>query len=450
MIKKWTSSTHAVSDIRDWNTQGNLILQPDYQRREVWSDASKMMLVDSILNGIPMPKIFVATSIKDDKTVRSVIDGQQRITTILTFLEDGFALAAPYQGPYLNKKFTGFPQEAREIFLSYEIDFNQARGLSDKDLREVYSRVNRYIVPLNKQELRKADYPGDFLKLAEELANLEFFDESGVFNAAARRRSTDVEYVCELLAGILVGITDKKNAIDDCCLKYQEWQEPGKEQTSNIFISVIKDIENLFSEARQLRKTRWKQKADFYALFFAIRDLRAEGHNLPNTPTALRTDLTLLEEHIAPSSDIALLRTYALYCVSQANSASSRRWRIMFLTAILRGTYAKSISDLVQPVILMQLAWEMLDSDEVLVRGENLWPSWDVTSESSGFNLQQLTRDALVLAWPANTEHFQLCNAKMFHESKSVDISESNKIHGAVLSKIENQLATLDLDRLDD
>ena len=63
MSKKWRASTHAISDIRDWNQLCILILQPDYQRKEVWGDPAKVMLIDSILNGIPMPKIFVSSSI---------------------------------------------------------------------------------------------------------------------------------------------------------------------------------------------------------------------------------------------------------------------------------------------------------------------------------------------------------------------------------------------------
>jgi len=67
MSKKWISTTHPISDIRDWSKAGTLILQPDYQRREVWGPAAKIMLIDSILSEIPMPKIFVSSHIKNDK-----------------------------------------------------------------------------------------------------------------------------------------------------------------------------------------------------------------------------------------------------------------------------------------------------------------------------------------------------------------------------------------------
>ena len=74
----------------------------------------------------------------------------------------------------------------------------------------MYSRVNKYTVQLNKQELRRADFPGDFIDLAEELSELEFFEKSKIFSVKQRRRMLDVEYIEELLGIMLEGIQDKK------------------------------------------------------------------------------------------------------------------------------------------------------------------------------------------------------------------------------------------------
>ena len=82
-MKSWNSSPHPISDIRDWKQLERLEIKPDFQRLEVWSDAAKVMLMDTILRGIPMPKIFVSSVIKNDQVHRTVIDGQQRISAIL-------------------------------------------------------------------------------------------------------------------------------------------------------------------------------------------------------------------------------------------------------------------------------------------------------------------------------------------------------------------------------
>lgn len=56
----WNISPHPIADVRDWSDAGRLELQPDFQRREVWAQSAKIMLIDSILSDIPLPKIFLA------------------------------------------------------------------------------------------------------------------------------------------------------------------------------------------------------------------------------------------------------------------------------------------------------------------------------------------------------------------------------------------------------
>lgn len=136
------------------------------------------MLIDSILKNIPMPKIIVHSIIKDGRVYRKVIDGQQRIKSILSYLKDEYSLSSPYEGPYVGLKFSQLPEEegkqVQTAFLSYLIDFNELKNATDEDAREIYSRLNKYNIPLNKQELRKADFPGEFLNLSEFKAELPF------------------------------------------------------------------------------------------------------------------------------------------------------------------------------------------------------------------------------------------------------------------------------------
>lgn len=431
MAKKWQSSPHTIADIREWNGNGTLLLQPDYQRREVWGDAARVMLIDSILNDIPMPKIFVSKAIKDMRTYRSVIDGQQRITTILSFLNDAFVLEDPYNGPYGGKKFSELPDEVRDEFLLYSIDFNEASGLPPEELREVYSRVNKYLVPLNRQELRKADFPGEFLKISEELANLDSLDDMGLFNATARRRSLDVEYVSELLAAQLRGISDKKDAIDECCRDYAAWPEAESAAARFEFEGAISDIAKIFDSTYPMKKTRWKQKADFYSFFFAVLTLRRAGLALPADLSFLRQDLTLLDNRIAPTSEVPILSKYAVYCVSQANSASSRNWRMAFIKAILRGSYAGSVDDQEQRDIVSETASDIRFAIDPNFNGEDRLPSEGfVCGGCGGYEEGETSLGRSVLYWPAGSMVFQLANAKWAHSKCKDDIQAAAIIEG--------------------
>ncbi|KAF0812242.1 hypothetical protein IGB42_03232 [Andreprevotia sp. IGB-42] len=452
MAKKWQSSPHTIADIREWNENGTLLLQPDYQRREVWGDAARVMLIDSILNEIPMPKIFVSKAIKDMRTYRSVIDGQQRITTILSFLNDAFQLEAPYCGPHEGRYFATLPEGVRDDFLLYSIDFNEASGLSPEELREVYSRVNKYLVPLNRQELRKADFPGEFLKISEELANLDALDDMGLFNATARRRSLDVEYVSELLAAQLRGISDKKDAIDECCRDYAVWPLAESTAARAEFEGAISDISKIFDSTYPMKKTRWKQKADFYSFFCAVLTLRRSGLALPTDLSFLRQDLTLLDSRIAPTSEVSILSKYAVYCVSQANSSSSRNWRMAFIRAILRGTYAGSIHEREQRNILSETASDIRFAIDPNFNGDGCPPAKGFVCEGCGrYDEGETSLGRSILYWPAGSSVFQLSNAKWAHSAckddlNAVTIIEGTEIPGVIEDDYEHDDEEIDGD----
>lgn len=109
----WVSSSHPISDVRDWHLVNRLNLKPDYQRTEVWSEAAQIMLIDTILQNIPMPKVFLTARIVDRRTYRTVIDGQQRLRAILRFINDDLALNPPFKGEYPGCKFSELPDSVQ-------------------------------------------------------------------------------------------------------------------------------------------------------------------------------------------------------------------------------------------------------------------------------------------------------------------------------------------------
>lgn len=341
VFMKWKSAHYPISDIRDWRNEEKLEIRPDFQRKEVWSAAAKIMLIDTILNNIPMPKIYVESIMRDGKTYRIVIDGQQRLTAIFDFLDDKLALKKPYEGILAGKKYSDLPQEDQDKILGYEIDFNAIENPTEEEVRSLYSRVNKYTVQLNRQELRKADYSGDFIKLAEELVELPFFEEGRVFSAKMTRRMLDVEYVEELLCVLLDGIQDKKKCIDEFCEKYAVFEE-GVEAVRQKFVDVLNDINIIFDEEAEMDfvKSRFRQRSDLYSLFAAIAYLQKNKQVIVREKLpALRAELKELDEKIEPMSENEQYREYAIRCTSDANSQSSRKWRRDFLLSFIQKAY---------------------------------------------------------------------------------------------------------------
>jgi hypothetical protein len=362
------------------------------------------MLIDTILRGVPMPKIFTWNEIVNGSTHRRVIDGQQRISAILGFLRGEFALESPYTGPHAGARFDQLPPTEQTKFLRYQIDFNEALDFDEVEVREVYSRVNKYSLPLNKQELRRADFPGRFLDLADELSINEYLDEQRVFTVAQRRRMGDVEFVAELLAGMIEGPQDKKGDLDYFFERYADWSDADVVRTRDEFLAAIAEFRRIFPEDElPLRATRFRQKSDFYSLFLTIVDFNrngfvGEGKDLSH----LRRDMRLLDRFIAPQSPVVILSEYAIKCVSQANSISSRSWRRDLLTMVLNGTFRQQPPydrDLEKFADLFEQLREENPAglfDQCVVCGQD--PSAHQGTER-------------VLAWPSGATEFQLSNA---------------------------------------
>ena len=327
---KWESYSHPISDVRDWADNERLELRPDFQRNEVWTQAAQIMLIDTILKGIPIPKIYIKSIVKNEKTYRIVVDGQQRLTAILKFIRDELPLKKPYQGAYFNMKYSELPESVHDDFIRYKIDINEIFNPSDEEIRDLYSRVNKYTVQLNKQELRKADFPGDFISLAEKISENSFFDTSKIFSVKHRRRTLDVEFIEELLAIKLEGVQDKKDYLDKVCEKYIILD--NKEDIEQKFLGVIEDISQIFDlEKFPICDTRFKQKSDFYSLFACVLQLR-EGKELRiEKLEEVRNELRVMDEYIGPQSDNDEYREYATRCLSDANSIANRNWRTEFM-----------------------------------------------------------------------------------------------------------------------
>jgi hypothetical protein len=407
---RWDSTQISIGDILDLKNSNRLELRPNFQRQEVWTEVAKVMLIDSILKNIPIPKFYIRREVRGGATFRAVIDGQQRFRAILDFMDNKFALKSPPCEAHLhNKKFIDLEEVDKEKFdqfINYRIDMNEITSATDDEVRQMYSRVNKYMKPLTKQELRRADFPGNFLSISEGLALSEILEEFKIFTPANRRRMADVEFVSELLALIIrEAPLDKKEQLDTFYDEFANWAEPHRGNAIKHFQEILNDCKTIFDGETlpTLDKTRFRQKSDFYGLFGAISSLQKLGGSLAEKELLMiRKDLVFLDAYIKPSSHIEMLKDYAIRCVSDANSASSRRWRIDFLKNIMAGTYLQEASQSFQNIAV------------AILYDKALGGSSSTEVETCAFSKQQFspTLENSVVGWFKDNGIFQISNAQ--------------------------------------
>ena len=81
---------YKVADFLQWQRAGDLELAPVFQRRSVWNRKAKSYLVDTVVRGLPTPIIFLSRPdrpLNSLHAVREVVDGQQRLRTLIGFID---------------------------------------------------------------------------------------------------------------------------------------------------------------------------------------------------------------------------------------------------------------------------------------------------------------------------------------------------------------------------
>ena len=93
-----SSQPTPVQTIYNWYRNGVLVVNRKYQRKLVWTLQEKQKLIDSILNQYPIPLVLLAERLNRSPSAFEILDGLQRLHTIVSFIENNFSTidAPPY------------------------------------------------------------------------------------------------------------------------------------------------------------------------------------------------------------------------------------------------------------------------------------------------------------------------------------------------------------------
>ncbi|GAA0980714.1 hypothetical protein GCM10009551_022640 [Nocardiopsis tropica] len=321
-------------------------LQAPFQRNPVWQIKQKSSLIDTIILGYPIPELYLQTNVDEEGSeTYIVVDGQQRIRACLEFVSNQFSLQA--DSVYPGSRFEDLEVPVQKKIYSYKFVVRSLPELPDTEIREIFGRLNRNNVALNRQELRQAAYWGEFISTMNSLSEKEFWVNCGIFTPNDFRRMLDVEYISELTAGLLFGPQNKKNILDSLYADFEE-EFPDKEWTIETFNKTIVELQGLFTWPTKLR---WSRKVDFYTLFLVLAE---KLDTFPLTRESRETlsrrleDFSRKVDSLARSGEPASIEEehrpkIAAYTRGIRNSSdlSSRRMRISALKAFIDNTEYK-------------------------------------------------------------------------------------------------------------
>lgn len=200
-----------VRQLFDMIAENQIELQPEYQRHFIWDDVRQSQLIESIFLGIPVPNLFMATN--PDSTWE-VIDGLQRLTTIVNFLgEEQLIIKTNPKGKKLKlnglekiSSMNGFffeelPRSVQLTFMTRPVRVTVLNDKSDLSVRyDLFERLNTGGVVLHPQEIRNCVYLGEFKDFIVSCSRNKNFNSCVKMTENAERTGSREELVLKYFA----------------------------------------------------------------------------------------------------------------------------------------------------------------------------------------------------------------------------------------------------------
>ncbi len=187
-----------------------LQLAPAFQRHRVWKIAQQRELIESVLMGIPIPVVYV---FENENGLKQMVDGRQRVTTLIDYMNDRFTLNKLKMLPdFDGKKFSQLPPIYRSKLERYQVLVYVIEPPTPERVKyDIFDRVNRGGTQLNNQEMRNALYSGPATELLQSLSESQAFQQA-TGGGIDRARMRDQYIILRFLA--FHALREKRIAFD--------------------------------------------------------------------------------------------------------------------------------------------------------------------------------------------------------------------------------------------
>ncbi|MCC6681167.1 MAG: DUF262 domain-containing protein [Phycisphaeraceae bacterium] len=284
-MKTWNiqRTQFKVSDFINWYKNQELELSPIFQRRPVWKPGAKSYLIDTMMRGLPIPAIIlrdVPSNLTTFKSSREVVDGQQRIRTAISFVApellrgrieaDIFKISRSHNRELAGAIYAKLPKIHKQNILDYQFMVHIfPSDTEDREILEIFARMNATGYKLTNQELRNATFFGEFKTSAYALAaeQLPRWRQWSLFTETQIARMSEVELTSELMILIIDGISEGNKATIDGFYKRLDETYTNREEVERRFRGIMNTIEDNFDE---LNRAPFEKKTLFYPFFSAL------------------------------------------------------------------------------------------------------------------------------------------------------------------------------------
>lgn len=261
-----------IADIYQSIKSGGLVLTPDFQRKFVWTPDHQEDFLDTILQGYPFPEIYVCegdVDVKNLRTTRHVIDGQQRLTTIKRYID------GEHDRP-LSKvsRYDALDGESQKQFLSYQVVVRDIGKVDEATVREIFRRINLTKFKLEDVEIHNAVYDGHFIQAAKTVVSNTGLEEFGVFRESEFTRMADLHFVLLVMSTLeCEGYFAQDREVEPMIAQYNDEYRQKDHRIAQLLktFAVIRDL-NLPVDSI------WFRKSNFFTLTVEI---ASHLHNLP-------------------------------------------------------------------------------------------------------------------------------------------------------------------------
>jgi len=259
-----------IQDLINLEKAGELNLSPWYQRRSVWSTPQKSYLTNTLIEQKPIPAIYIRHSLdlENSKSIKEIVDGQQRTRAILSYCADDFAARHPN---HKNKVlFSQLKKEEQQKFLLTSIPVGYLLGASDSDVIDIFGRINSVSKSLNPQEKRNAAFSGEMKQfcLSQASSRMPLWRNYGIFSSTDISRMSEVLFISDLVLNIIKGLSDFSHSALDTM--YREYDEEFRE-----IDTIAKKLDTVFNKIASLdpqciTDTIFKRQPIFFSLLLVI------------------------------------------------------------------------------------------------------------------------------------------------------------------------------------